>query len=160
MEEIERRLGQFRVLLTLCNRLCPPIFFHGKLMALACSILGTFYVMKRMASGSTILLLFFGSLYLEALAFYIISIEKPARIPGICDRIKRRCLRLLCQGPRGGRDELLASGAQAKNNAGACGSGNGISSHWKHVIRCFHWFLPQRSHFFDSCLLKILILAA
>ena len=77
-------------------------------MALACSILGTFYVMKRMGSGSTILLLFFGSLSLEALAFYIISIEKPAMIPGMCDRIKRKCLLLLCQRPRGGRDVLSA----------------------------------------------------
>ena len=106
MKEYVKRLKYFRVLLTLCNRLFTPLFFNGKLMALTCSILGTFYVMKHAGSGSFILLLFFGSLSLEALAFYMVSIEKPATIPGIFDSIKLKCLHLLCHRPGPGRHEL------------------------------------------------------
>ena len=91
-----RQLEYSHVLLTLWNRLFTPLIFPGKLMALTCSILGTFYVMKHIGSGSTLLLLFFGSLSLEALAFYVFSIQKPGRIPIICDRIKGCCFRLLC----------------------------------------------------------------
>ena len=109
VEEHVRQLEYFRVLLTLCNRLCTPLFFNGKLMALTCSIRGTFYVIKHLGSGSVILLLFLGSLSPEALAFYIVSIQKPATIPIICDDIKRKCLHLLCHQRRGRTEELSST---------------------------------------------------
>ena len=48
------------------------ILFTGKVMSLACSILGTYYVIMR-HDASWVLTLFFGSLSIQAITFYTVS---------------------------------------------------------------------------------------
>ena len=67
-------------MITLCNVLFSNILFTGKVMALSCSILGTYYIILE-HDASLVLTLFFGSLSIQAIAFYTVSCQKLFGIP-------------------------------------------------------------------------------
>ena len=80
----------YHVLVTLCNVLFSNVLFTGKLMALACSILGTYYVILS-HDVSPMLLIFFGSLSFQAIAFYTVSCQKLFGVPDALATLKQHC---------------------------------------------------------------------
>ena len=77
-------------MITLCNALFINIVFTGKLMALACSILGTYYVLSS-DNPSYVFVLFFGSLSLEAILFYTVSCQELFSVPRVMEGFKEHC---------------------------------------------------------------------
>ena len=88
MADYVNKMTQFHVFISLCNVLFSSILFTGKVMALACSILGTYYVILR-HDASWMLTLFFGSLSTQAIAFYTVSCQKLFGIPQIFGNFKK-----------------------------------------------------------------------
>ena len=64
-------------------------------MAFYCSILGTFYFLEHLDSSSPVLLAFFLAVSLEAVIFYVLSVENLYKIPRQHIGVKRACLRIL-----------------------------------------------------------------
>ena len=88
-----RRLYDSYVLTTLVNVLFSRILFTGKLMALTCSICGSYYAIRHIhTDGSRLLLSFFTCVSVDALAIYIISCRQLHQVPSLCREIKFQCL--------------------------------------------------------------------
>ena len=90
IEESIKKLDYYHVLITLCNVLFSNVLFTGKLMALACSILGTYYVILSQ-DASPILMLFFVALTIQAIAFYTVSCQKLFGVPDVLGSLKNHC---------------------------------------------------------------------
>ena len=84
------KMKYYYVLITLCNVLFSNIIFTAKLMALACSMLGTYCVILR-RDASPMLMLFFGGLSFQAIAFYTTSCHKLFGVPDALDGLKENC---------------------------------------------------------------------
>ena len=89
-----KKYNDFHVLISLCNALFRNILFTGKLMALACSILGTYYVLSS-ENASYIFLLFFGAFSLNAILFYTIACQHLFSVPTVFERFKEHCSMML-----------------------------------------------------------------
>ena len=85
----------FHMIVKLCNVLFSRVLFTGKLMALSCSIFGTYYVMTHIHSSSPILLIFFTALSIQAIGFYVVSCKKLFQVPGTMGKMKQLCGSLL-----------------------------------------------------------------
>ena len=59
-------------------------------MALACSVLGTFYILFS-PDASLMLVLFFGALSIQAVAFYTVSCHKLFGIQDVVTSLKENC---------------------------------------------------------------------
>ena len=70
-----QKLDYYHVLVTLRNLLFSNALFTGKLMALACSILGIDCIILSQ-DASLKLLIYFGALGFQAIAFYTVSCYK------------------------------------------------------------------------------------
>lgn len=88
------------VVISLCNILFSNIICTGKLMALTCSVLGTFYVIYTQ-EASVVLMLFFGALSLQALTFHIISCHKLFGVQNLFSGLKENCKLVVDKGDNG-----------------------------------------------------------
>ena len=79
---------------TLWNVLFSNIIFTGKIIALECSIFGTYYAISS-HSDSIILAIFLASLSIIAIAFYTISCQLLLNLPDVMVTRKRLCLGIL-----------------------------------------------------------------
>lgn len=86
--EIMESFDAFRVLIIMGVKLFCNVLFTGKLQAFVGSILGTFYVIRNISSGSPLLLLFFATLSLNALAVYLISCKNLFELPSLMKEVK------------------------------------------------------------------------
>ena len=84
------KINYYFVLISLCNVLFSNVLFTGKLMALACSVLGTFYILFS-PDASWMLMLFFGALSFQAIAFYTVSCHKLFGIQDVVGSLKENC---------------------------------------------------------------------
>ena len=84
----------YNVLVTLCNVLFSNVAYTSKLMALTCSILGTFYVIQS-RDASYMLIVFFGALSIQAIGFYSIAFKKLFEVPGTLETLKNHCSMLV-----------------------------------------------------------------
>lgn len=90
IQKCSMRIYHYFVIITLCNVLFSNVLFTGKLMALACSVLGTFYVLFS-PDASPMLMLFFGALSIQAIAFYTVSCHKLFGIQDVVAGMKENC---------------------------------------------------------------------
>lgn len=90
IEKGVKRFYYYFVLISLVNILLSNIIFTGKLMALTCSILGTFYIIFGQES-SLMLMLFFGACSFQALIFYTVSCQKAFGVPDLFARMRKDC---------------------------------------------------------------------
>ena len=93
-EECNAKFNRFHEIVTLSNVLCSNVVYTAKVMALACSILGTYYVLSG-HDASILFSLFFGALSIDALAFYTISCHKCYEIPGDLRHMMELCNMML-----------------------------------------------------------------
>ena len=94
VEEWNAKFNLYHVIVTLSNVLCSNVVYTAKVMALTCSILGTYYVLSG-HDLSILFTLFFGALSIDALAIYAISCHKCYAIPGDLRRMKELCNMML-----------------------------------------------------------------
>ena len=100
LEKVDRylRLYDFYYTwVTLFNVLFSRILFTGKVMALSCSILGTYYVLSHSQNQSHIFTLFFGAASIQGIAFYTVSCKQLFETPENFDAYKRNCSLLTLQ---------------------------------------------------------------
>ena len=93
MDQIEdgiEKLGYYHTTITLCNVLFSNVSYTGKLMALTCSILGTYYLILT-REASYMLIVFFVALSIQAIAFYMISFRKLFEVPHMFASLKSHC---------------------------------------------------------------------
>ena len=90
IEKSIKMINYYYVLISLCNVLFSDVLFTGKLMALACSILGTFYIIFS-ENSSLMLMLFFGALSVQAIAFYTVSCHKLFGVKDVVGKMKENC---------------------------------------------------------------------
>ena len=90
IEDGIQKLGYYHVLLTIFNLLVRNVLFTGKLMALTCSILGTYYVILT-REASYMLIIFFGALSIQAIAFYMVIFQKLVEVPHMLASLKNHC---------------------------------------------------------------------
>ena len=94
MESCIRKFKQNHAVLTLTNVLLRNVIYTGKVMALTCSVLGTYYVLS-VHESSFIFTTFMGFLSFNALAFYIISCQMAYAVPDDMRAIKELCSKML-----------------------------------------------------------------
>ena len=95
MDRYLRLYDFYHTLVTLANVLFSRILFTGKVMALSCSIVGTYYVLSHSQNQSHVFTLFFGALSLQAIAFYAVSCEQLFQTPENFDTYRRNCSLLM-----------------------------------------------------------------
>ena len=89
-----KAMREFQVLMILCNELLGNVLFTGKIMALACAIFGTYYVLSSY-NESIFFTVFFALLSILAITFYLISCKFLYDIPKLTQERKRLCLAML-----------------------------------------------------------------
>ena len=94
IEQSIKRIHYHFVLNSLCNVLFSNVLFTGKLMALVCSILGTFFIIFS-EDASLMLILFFGTLSIQAFAFYTVSCHKLFGIQDVVRNLKKNCKQMV-----------------------------------------------------------------
>ena len=94
---VEGYVRQFNVnqlIVTLSNTVCSNVVYTAKIMALTCSVLGTYYVLSS-HDASLIFTIFFAALSFDALAFYTVSCHKVCAQPGLMRVMKKQCSMML-----------------------------------------------------------------
>ena len=90
LEGYIEKFKQNHVFITLLNVLFSNVAYTGKVMALTCSVLGTYYVLS-VRDSTLIFTAFMGFLSVNALAFYTISCQMTYGVPADMRTMKERC---------------------------------------------------------------------
>ena len=98
LEHVDETIALFHyyhMIVKLCNVVFSQVLFSGKLLALSCSIFGTYYVIKHFHASSVILIVFFGIMSIQFIGIYTISCKELFDVPDKLRKVKRLCASLL-----------------------------------------------------------------